>query len=168
MTFDANQLDERLAPLAETYRETKVREPGELPPDGDYQARVDSFDFFESKDETRLFMKTVLVVVAGDEARAELTTIHQLNDPDRLEFLKRHLTILGVEDPDEIRGLRPRLAAVVGRIVEARVATSNKTDASGNPYRNVYVNKVISAGSDIPVDTSDFKPATYADDDIPF
>lgn len=168
MTFDANTLDERLAPVAGTYRETKVREPGELPPDGDYQARVEKFDIWESQ-KGELFLSTILMVVGGEEARAEIKTIHSLENVDRLDFLKRHLMTLGVDEPDELRGLRSRLGDVVGRIVEVRVSTSTKDNPStGKPYRNAYVNKVISS---TPTDASDFKPAASAvadDDDIPF
>lgn len=172
MTFDANNLDERLAPIASTYRDTKVREPGELPPDGDYQARVEKFDIWESKKQ-ELFLSTILMVVGGPENRAEIKIVNSLENTDRLDFLKRLLLTLGVEDPNELSGLRSRLGDVVGRIVEVRVATASKiNESTGQPYRNAYVNKVISmTGSDIPVDTSDFKPAAagaFADDDIPF
>lgn len=173
MTFDASQLDERLQAVADRYRETVVREPGELPPDGDYQAKVESFDFFESK-AGELFIKTVLSIVAGggDEWQGcEATTLHSMEAEQRLPFLKMHLRTLGIEDPDELLGLRARLAKVVGVFVEIRIKTSASTDADGNPYRNVYVNKRLGGESDLPVDTSDFAPGLvnrYADDDIPF
>jgi hypothetical protein len=131
---------DRLKQMDDTWAETKAASaPGELPPDGTYQAIVDRFDFFESK-AGQLFLKTEMVVTNGDHEGHPIETIHNLEDPDRLGWAKKHLRTLGLE-LEALSELEGQLPNVLDTPVEIAVKTSTTLDNEGNPYRNVYVNK---------------------------
>jgi hypothetical protein len=170
MTVNTADLDDRLAKVNDSYKDVKAPVAGELPPDGTYQAFVKDFDFFDSK-AGELFMKTTLVVEEPAEyAGSEATTLHTLENLDRIGFTKSHLQTLGVENPDSLLGLPQRLAPVIGRRLEIRVKTSTSLDRDGNAYRNVYVNKRLDSVRQVNPATATTKPSatSAADDDIPF
>lgn len=75
----------------------RQRDLGELPPPGDYQAIVDRFDFFEAKSNGRLYLKTELKVVGTEHEGWPIETIHDLEDPERFDWLKTHLHRLGAD-----------------------------------------------------------------------
>jgi hypothetical protein len=155
----------RLKDMNSAYQEAEAPEGGsyELPPDGDYQAVVERFDWFEAKSgEGHLFLKTEMRVANGPHSGASVDTVHDVEDPERLGWLKRHLTTLGVKD-GPLSTLEKRLADVVGVPVEVRVKTSTKTNADGIPYRNVYANKRLGDPGATPTPAG-----KNPDDKIPF
>lgn len=120
----------------------------ELPPDGEYQAVVKKFDFFESKKSGDAFLKTVLEIAFDREWQGtEVETIHNLTDPEVLEsgWLKTHLKRLGADvDELELSAVSPG-SELLGSLLDVPVAiaikTSDRTNDQGEPYRNVYLNK---------------------------
>jgi hypothetical protein len=154
----------RLQAMNDAWQQAEIPEGGyELPPDGDYQAVVERFDWFEANSNGHLFLKTEMRISSGASSGAEVQTIHDVEDPERLGWLKRHLSTLGVED-GPLNTLEQRLAPVAGTPVEIRIKTSTKTNADGIPYRNVYVNKRLGAPGAAPAAAASKNP----DDDIPF
>lgn len=195
---DINDLEGRLAAMQEAFNDAPTDSGSitELPPDGEYQALVKSFDVFESK-AGDLYLKTVLEVAFDREyAGREAPTIHSLDDPDRIKFLKTHLSRLGADvenlDMREVRPGSELLTSLLDVPVAIAVRTSSKTDANGVPYRNVYLNerlgnpmnangagvvggpmlggKVQQPATDVPADTEGLEqaPAPHAEDDPPF
>lgn len=133
-------LKERLAGMNDAYRKA---DDGTLPEDGDYQALVQSFDFFEARDQ--VFLKTVLVVQHDDvyEGR-EVECVHNLEDPDRLHWAKKHLRTLGLPDLDDLGDLETQLHEVLDVPVAITIKTSDRiNESTGERYRNVYVNEKL-------------------------
>ena len=169
-----DNVQERLAAMDEHYKQASADPAGnfELPEDGDYQAVIERFDFPEINGV--LYLKTFYVIHHDPKYEGrKVDTIHNLEDPDRIEWAKKHLTTLGYEGSlgDLITGLGP----IIGTPVELTIKTSSKTDKEGRPYRNVYCNKRLGPPiSDVPSDPSDFATsapaaaATKSPDDIPF
>jgi hypothetical protein len=163
-----DNLAERLAGLNDDWQDAKTFSRN-WPPDGDYQALVHRFDFFEGGENNHAYLKTELEVQHDDDWHGTIVeTIHDLEDPDRLGFLKQHLQTLGLE-LDSFSDLENRLSEVLDVPVAIRIKTSDKTDNDGNNYRNAYVNERLGGpiGSDVPPDTAglpvdepDFAPNT--------
>lgn len=177
MTID--NLDARLAAMQPAFNDAPAdaSSPFDPPPDGDYQALVKRFDFFESKS-GQAFIKTELEVVHDAHYTGrEASVVHNLEDPDRIGYFKRHLALLGanVDDLDlrQVRPGSPLLEDLCDTPVEITVKTSDRLDKDGNPYRNVYVNRRLGdpIRSDIPAVPSADVPsggAVAPDDNIPF
>lgn len=179
-------LEERLASMQSHFDGATVNTGGslyELPPDGDYQALVHRFDFFESN-AGQAFLKTELEIQNDPQYSGRIaSTVHNLEDPDRIGWLKGHLQLLGMDvdglDLREIRPGSPRLQELLDTPVAIAIKTSDRLDKDGQPYRNVYVNQRLGAPlttggaktSDVPGDEAGFthEPAVAtADDKIPF
>ena len=183
LTADDPRFDE-LKQYDDAFRNAKAEGGNyDLPPDGTYQAIVDRFDFFENRDGDRLFLKTELTVQNHpDESGRLIEIIHQLNDPDRVEWLKKHLHRLGVPVEEiSVSQLRPGsevLAAVCDVPVQVEVKTSDRKKDDGTPYRNAYVNQRLgpplrqdvqrTGGSDVPNDFSQPGTVPTGPDEPPF
>jgi hypothetical protein len=85
-------LEARLAAMDDEFRrapsESSLYEP---PPDGTYQALVDSWDHFEGGEPRQAFLKCVFQVQNHpDYGGRYAETIFSLEDPERLTFLNQH------------------------------------------------------------------------------
>jgi hypothetical protein len=109
----------------------------DLPPDGDYQCVIDRFDFVESQKNGRLYLKTLMSVAAGPLKGRRVSCLHDLEDPDRLKYLKKHLSVLEVE-PVSLR----HLEAELHKALDVPVLVAVKTNGE---FRNVYVNQRLGA-----------------------
>lgn len=174
-----DNLADRLAGLNTDWQDAKTFNKV-WPPDGDYQALVHRFDFFEGGAANHAFLKTELEVQHDDEWQGtSVETIHDLEDPDRLGFLKQHLHVLGL-DLDDFSQLEVRLSEVLDVPVQIRIKTSDKKNSDGEHYRNVFVNErlggPVRSGGDVPPDMDGLDPEFAAagadhpfdDDDIKF
>lgn len=177
-------LQERLAELDDLFNGTKPAEGGGFsqPPLGEHECLVDSWDWFESKDGGKAFLKLVTKIDAGEHGGKQVEILYTISDPDRWPWLKKDLEVLGVKDgtyklSDLVPG-SPVLAPTLDTPVLMKVIEDKKgrTNDAGEVYRNVYLQQRLGepgagAGgftprSDVP---NDF-PAQGAldDDDIPF
>jgi hypothetical protein len=179
MTVD--NLEERLRSTQEAFQ--KASTDGGFnqnwPPDGTYQGIIRNFDFFESKDKRFAFLKTEIETANHPEyAGMGVETIHAIDDPERIGFLKRHLDTLGVDvDNLDLTQVVPGSELLNGLLdvpIQFAIKTSDKKDSEGNPYRNCYVNQRLGGPmqSDVPADTTDMgnggSAATARDEEIPF
>jgi hypothetical protein len=149
----------------------------EWPPDGTYQALVRAFDDFEGKDGTE-YVKTIFDITGPSHEGMPVEIINAKNVPERLGFLKEHFYLLGADVDslglDDIGPGSQARAELLDVPVELTVKTSKKTDASGQPYRNAYLDKRLGGKvqSDAPADTEGMEPAGVAnapgDERIPF
>lgn len=156
-------VQDRLAAMDDSWRDAKPASDGiEMPPDGDYQALVERFDFFESSKNGHLLLKTELSVTSSDYAGWPASTMHDLEDPERLGWLKKHLSTLGLDVDEPLSTLKERLQAVVGVPVQIAIKTKGE-------YRNCYVNKRLGDPGGKPAKSAGKKsPGKVPDDDIPF
>ena len=125
-------LEERLAKVQDAFNNAPA-DGGrfEMPPDGEYQAIVDSFDFFEASD--RAFFKTVMTVQNDDDYEGRrIETVHGLDDPDKIAWLKQHLATLGVAVDDlDLTEIRPG-SQTLANVLDTPVLVSVKTSARIN------------------------------------
>lgn len=184
-----DNLEERLAAQQEEYASTPAASPqgsDELPEDGDYQALVKGFEFFESKKNVA-YLKAVLEVTLDQQYSGwEVPKIWQLEpraDQSQeqwrksLSFLKGDLRTLGIPSDTPLTEIRPG-SQVLNEILDVPVAiavrTSDRVKDDGTPYRNVYINERLGgplrSGGEVPADTSDLQQqaAAVGDTDIPF
>jgi hypothetical protein len=161
------QYADRLAAMDTSYDNAPVAGGFEdLPPDGEYQAIIDRFDFIESQKNGRLYLKTIASVAAGPQKGKKVSTLHDLEDPDRLKYLKKHLSVLEVE-PVSLRNLEAELPKALDVPFLVAVKTSGE-------FRNVYFNQKLGGPvreSDLGIDVPVTKPGTanaVSGDDIPF
>lgn len=181
-TIDPQDVAKRLEAMQAGWGEAKAEfVPGDRVPDGTYETVIKDFDFFEGKNGQaagKLFIKTVFEVRHHATLNgAEASAIHNLEDPERFGYVKRHFSKLGVEVDDlpmtELRPGSDTLKALLDVPVEIAVKSSDKTDVNGVPYQNVYVNQRLgdSLGSDVTT-RADLEPKAQAttddDDNIPF
>lgn len=180
-----DNLQDRLKAMQAPFQEAPLPATGgkPMPPDGKYQGLVKGFDFFESN-AGQLFLKTILqVALHPDHEGAEVETVHNLEDPDRIEWAKGHLHTLGIDvDQLNLGELQGELEQVLDVPVEFQIKTSDKKAPDGLPYRNVYVNKRLgnpmprAQQADVPADTEGLDDEQQAlaaagakkTDDIPF
>ena len=159
-----------LAGLDGVWGDTKSAGGGGMPPDGVYQARIDRFDFEPAPQTGSLQLKTEMVVSGGDHDGSRVRTWHDLQDPDKLKWLKGHLETLGL-DLERLSDLADRLPEVLDTPVEIRIKSTSRGEKT---YTNVYVNRRLGD----PVPKNDLPDAGAAEarvsteqsteDDIPF
>jgi hypothetical protein len=107
--------------------------------DGDYQARVESFDLFQGKkNPDDWFLKTFFSIQHDAElAGRELTTLHNIADPDKIGFLKDHLHGLGVDVTQlDLTDIYPG-SDLLNSLLDVPVLVGVYTNKKG--YRNVVV-----------------------------
>lgn len=143
MTVYADELKQ----LDDAWAKTPVEGSSDLPPDGEYQAHVERFDFIRPKNqENALLLKTELRVTHPSTFQGyPIELLHSLTDPGRLKFTKKHLTAMGVT-PERLSDIEQSLPNALDAIVEVVVKTSDRTNDAGERYRNAYVNNVIRFG----------------------
>lgn len=139
-----------------------------LPPDGEYQAVIDRFDFLESPKNGRLYLKTIATVAVGPQQGKQVSTLHDLEDPERLGYLKKHLSVLEVE-PASLRNLEESLSSALDCPFLVAVKTTLK---GGETYRNVYFNQRLGGPlsrtlTDVPASAGP-APSSAIEADIPF
>jgi hypothetical protein len=138
-----SEIEDRLKQYDDDFAGASVRHSfNELPPDGLYQALVDDFDWLDFNN--GLNLKTVLKLTTNDSWDGHpVETIHALEVPDRLNWVKQHLTTLGldVDDPEfRLSRLDNYLPQLLNVPVELEVKTSDRiNEKTGEPYRNAYV-----------------------------
>lgn len=162
---------EALQHLRNHADEWKKADPdSDLPPDGEYVACLEGFDFFAAKDGPHEFMKTIMSVADGPQKGSPIEMVHIITDPAKFKFLRRHLAGLGLDldDPGELLNV---INGAGHRFIDVTVKTSDRiNETTGKPYRNAYANGVSAFGQ------SDLGSLTVpagggggaADDDIPF
>jgi hypothetical protein len=133
---------------------------------------VEGFDTFESK-AGQLFLKTKLQLTGtGDRWDGEtVECVHNLEDPERIGFAKKHLATLGLDVQSlDLASLLDQLGQVLDVPVEVQVKRSDRTDDEGNPYVNYYVNKRLGDRCRCRTCLPDpIEPAPVGgDDDMPF
>ena len=177
MTPEATRQD-RLAAMDDAWKAADTEDKGESkewenPPDGEYQARVHSFDFHDGK--SGLALRTQFELLGPNNAGWKVSTFHPLEDTGRLKWTKLHLDQLGV-NATSLSELEAALPEALDQVCD--VVLKTKTANNGKNYQNIYVNKVMrgvtaSASepvTDAPPPHEDFdRPKPKDDlDDIPF
>ena len=107
--------------------------------DDDYQCRLESFDIFQGKkNPSHFFLKTFFSIQNHSELGGrELTTLHNIVQPDKLGFLKDHLHALGVDvEGFDLSAIYPGSELLEG-LVDGWYVVGVYTNAKG--YRNVVV-----------------------------
>ena len=151
---------DRLAAMDDQYEEAEAKSGGALVPDGDYEALIERFDFWERDGGGPLKLITELSVQSGEYAGVSAPSVwHELEDPDRIAWTKGYLHMLGLEGV-RLSGLEAALEPLAGTThVSIRVATTSK---NGKTYRNTYINEVIGGLGQTE------GPPPVDEDDIPF
>jgi hypothetical protein len=166
-------LAERLARLQSNFQEASA-DGGSMydpPPDDDYQALINEFEFFEAGSPTQAFLKMRLLVQHHDKYGGRVCdTIYNLEDPDRLDWLKRDLAkIVGPERVEQLNygvDLLPGSAFLEKELLDVpvliRVKRPGKTNSKGYEIVNVYIqqrlgdqqrpqqDRLPTSGSDVP------------------
>ena len=162
-------VDDILGGMDDAWGDTEPAGGGGMPPDGVYRARVDRFEFTNSKQDGALQLKTELVIESGGYEGSRVSTWHDLQDPERLSWLKGHLLNMGLE-LERLSELQQSLPAVLDTPVEIRIRTTVKrVNGEERRYTNVYVNKRL--GDPPAPATTNERVGTAApdpDDDLPF
>jgi hypothetical protein len=167
--MDNVEIQERLAQMDETYRTL----PDEQIPEGEYQAQIVRFDFFEGRSGD-VFLKTELAIRHDPTYEGEIVeAISNLTDEDKLRWTRKFLNTIGYTGA--LSDLLTGLEDFVGLPVSIAIKYSERTNDFGEHYRNIYVNRRLgelqAPGSDVDNDTSTFSNAqtTPVDDSsIPF
>jgi hypothetical protein len=170
---------ERLAGMDDAYAEAEAKTASGGVPDGDYEAIIERFDFWEADGGGPLKLITELSVAEGDYAGVAPPSVwHELEDQDRIAWTKGYLELLGLQGI-RLSELEPALEPIAGATrVGIRVATTT-SKKNGREYRNTYINEVIGEPGEAAPSTaqkveSEFTEAMAgssfagADDDIPF
>lgn len=163
---DMDAIQSALAGMDQTYDETTDGRPE----DGDYQAIIARFDFFEGKDGS-LYLKTEMRIAHDPKYDGwDVEAIHNLTDPKKLVYTKKYLTLLGYDG--KLSELPIKIGDFVGVPVDITIKRSDRINSyDGLPYLNCYINRRLSgieAPSDIPNDTIGFNAAAVDDPTIPF
>jgi hypothetical protein len=170
---------ERLKAMDSAWKAADADEPKEEkrewenPPDGDYQARVHSFDFHDGKG--GLALRTQFEIVGPSNMGWKVSTFHPLENPERLKWTKRHLEALGVV-AFSLEELETNLQTALDKVCEVVLKTRKGND--GREYQNLYLNRVMEGitlspegrTEEPPPHTDNDEPAPKRDsfDDIPF
>ena len=138
----AEQIQQRLRGMQQSFDDAEqggYSDPLSGIPDDDYQTRLESFEIFPGKkNPNAIYIKTFFSIQHhAEHAGRELTTFHDMTDPDKLGFLKDHFHGLGVDvtslDLGEIYPGSDLLRSLLDKPVLVGVYTNKKG------YRNVVV-----------------------------
>lgn len=143
MTMTDAALRQRLAEMQQSFDNAELGggygDPLDGIDDDDYQARLESFDLFQGKkNPEHWFLKTFFSIQHHPElAGRELTTLHNIADPDKIGFLKDHLHALGVDVTQlDLTDIYPG-SDLLNSLLDAPCLVGVYTNAKG--YRNVAV-----------------------------
>lgn len=153
-----DNFEARMAAVAAAFNQAPDEGAGsqfDPPPDGEYQAILDSWDHFEGGTPTQAFIKAVCRVVNHPEvAGRKADIVNALEDPERIGWLKELLVKLGAREVCQANGWdfdhpqmfpalvvpgSPILRALVDTPVLIKVVTSDRQKPDGSYYRNVYL-----------------------------
>jgi hypothetical protein len=163
-------LAERLARIQGAFQEASA-DPSSDPPDGDYQALVHRFEFFEAGQPVQAFVKIVFQIQHHPEhGGRETGSVFSLEDPDRIGFLKAALArVVGSARVDELNlavDCLPGSEFIENEMLDVpvliRVKRPGKKNAKGYEIVNVYIEQRLgdqvrpAKGSDVDNDTSAF------------
>ena len=158
---------ERLKAMDNAWKAADADEPKEEkrewenPPDGDYQARVHSFDFHDGKG--GLALRTQFEIVGPSNMGWKVSTFHPLENPERLKWTKRHLEALGVS-AFSLEELEVNLQTALDKVCEVALKTRKGND--GREYQNLYLNRVME-GFTLSSEGSAEQPPPHSDKDEP-
>lgn len=133
---------DRLAKMQDEFDGAEAKTSGGGVPDGDYQGRIERFDFWEKEGGGPLKLITEISVQDGGEfdGLSAPSVWHELEDPDRIAWTKGYLETLGLQGVN-LAELPKALEPIAGTVlVSIRVVTTEKGDKK---YRNTYVNEVV-------------------------
>jgi hypothetical protein len=148
---------------AEASEEQSEKKEWENPPDGEYQARVHSFDFHDGKN--GLALRTQFELLGPHNAGWKVSTFHPLEDRDRLKWTKQHLSMLGV-NAHSLEELESALPSALDKVCDVALRTRKGKD--GREWQNLYLNRVVggvTASESQPV--SGEEPPPHDDEDRP-
>lgn len=172
----------RLADADAAFQAADAANPNSPVPDGNYQARIDRFDFSESRKHGDLQLVTEMEIIAPQQQGRKLKVWHSLERAEQLPYTKSHLDLLGVGDIKPLSELEAKLAPTLDSVVEVAVKSTTKTvDGAEKTYSNTYVNKLLAdvkaeahSGEaplpdlEPPPHTDADQPPDAEDDSIPF
>lgn len=175
MPVDPASLARRLKEMQDAFDDATT---DSVPPDGDYQAIIRAFDFFEQKDSPfNAFLKTELEIALDPQYMGrKVEAIHNLTDPEKLGWLKKYMQTLGVDtEAFELAEVVPGsqlLDSLLDVPVELSIKRSDRINPkTGEKYVNIYVNARLGdkvtdlAPSDVPATVpAQAAPVTSADD----
>lgn len=155
---------DRLAAMDDQYESAEARTGGALVPDGEYEAVLERFDFWDPSakgKEGGLKLVTELSVTDGEYAGVAAPSVwHELEDPDRIGWTKGYLQMLGLEGI-RLSQLESALEPLAGATkVAIRVVTKGQ-------YRNTYINEVIGKPGEADLTGAPTAPAAE-EEDLPF
>lgn len=132
-------------------------------PDGEYQARIELFDFHESKKDGSLSLRTQFEVIAPSREGARVSTFHDLEKPERLKWTRLHLENLGI-NVHSLEELESALPDALDKVADIALKSKQVGDKT---YQNVYVNRVLEGVTASAVTPTAEKPPTPTDADQP-
>ena len=147
---------------AEVSEEKSEKKEWENPPDGEYQARVHSFDFHDTKN--GLTLRTQFELLGPSNAGWKVSTFHTLEDASRLKWTKQHLLMLGVK-AHSLEELESALPSALDKVCDVALKSKQVGDKT---YQNLYLNRVVggvTASATEPVSSE--APPPHEDEDRP-
>jgi hypothetical protein len=142
-------LAERLARVQAAFQDAPANGGGSSdPPDGDYQALIHSFEFFEAGTPIQAFVKIVLQIQHHPEyGGREVGSVFSLEDPDRIGFLKAALArVVGSDRVDQLNlavDCLPGSEFIENEMLDVpvliRIKRPGKTNSKGYEIVNVYI-----------------------------
>jgi len=155
--------------LTAAWKKTKARERPDFTdlPVGSYQFEITNAEVKETKAGNSLRLWATCVVVGGDyegrtttkswtlasielkpAGRGSKTKVKSYEwDEMGLEYLMTDMITLGIaEDEKDARTFDPATEvaeAMVGLVFDGAIVESKKVDRDGKPYRNIYVNGLV-------------------------
>ena len=159
---------DRLAAMNDAWKaadaggdEKPEKKEWENPPDGEYQARVHSFDFHDGKG--GLALRTQFELIGPSNAGWKVSTFHPLENPDRLKWTKRHLLMLGVE-AHSLEELEAALPSALDKVCDVALKSKKVGETT---YQNLYLNRVMGGVKAEPSVPAAEEPPPHEDADRP-
>jgi hypothetical protein len=149
MTFNPDEVSEYLGQFNEAYAAATPPDSSggsDKIPDGAYQTRIKVAEIIWSKKINDWVLKWELEVLGPEQRGAQLIHWNRFKCKDeqdtrtKLGWLKKDLSVCGIDVQDNLARLEPLLPALEGKILEIQVQTKNG-------YQNSYFNRLITSAN---------------------
>lgn len=152
------EYEDYLKSFDEAFTAAPVPERGNYSavPDGRYQVFIDKAEIRTNTNTGGMELSVQLKILGGEYQNRIIFHRRELDNPDRMSYLRGDLEVLGMGDVQRISQLPSQLKRMLDVKLEVQVKHKPNPNNPERPYVNVYLNKRLEERGDTQDDDRPF------------